>query len=109
MNTQNISNDEGQLQDDPRIHDFIKRIHQQYAPPLDLITCEVLDSILQSATAEQIALFSHVHVDTVRRILQDIESMLHTDSYSQIIDNCHSQQWSNPVLLTKEHKSYTFK
>jgi hypothetical protein len=108
MNTQNTSNDEGQLQDDPRIHDFIKRIHQQYAPPLDLITCEVLDSILQSATVEQIALFSHVHVDTVRRILQNIESMLHTDSYSQIIDNCHSQQWSNAISPFKEYKSHTF-
>ena len=66
--------------------DLFKDIHYQHVPPFDLLACEILDSILQYATAEQIAQFSLVHVDTVRRAFLVIESTLDSSSHSQIID-----------------------
>lgn len=87
----------------------IKDIHHQYAPPFDLIACEILDSILQCATVEQIAQFSQVHVDTVRRALQEIESTLDSSSHSQIIVNCQLRNWSTSIRSHKLSESNTFK
>lgn len=88
--------------------DLFKEIHQQHALPFDLIACEILDSILQHATVEQIAQFSHVHVDTVRRAFQVIESTLEVPSHSQIIDNCQLRRWSSAIRHNKPHESHTF-
>lgn len=90
-----ISHDDDAITIDARTDDQMKFIHQYYAPPFDLIACEILDSLVQCATIEQIAYFSQLHVDTVRRTLQVIESTLCISSHSQIINNCHIRQWSS--------------
>lgn len=90
------------------VDDLIKDIHHQHAPPFDLIACEILDSILQHATTEQIAQFSQIHVDTVRRVFQMIESTLDSPSHSQIIDNCQFRQWSTTIRTNKLNESHTF-
>lgn len=74
-------------------HQLIAVIHQRYAPALDLITCEVLDSVLQSTTTEHIALFSQLNIDTVRRAQQIIEMLFCTTSHTQIIVNCTIRHW----------------
>ncbi len=93
---------------DARIDEHLKCIHQSHVPPFDLITCEILDSLLQYTTTEQIAHFSQLHVDTVRRMLHIIESTLDTSSHSQIIDNCQIRQWSTVIQPNKAHKTHTF-
>lgn len=93
---------------DSRIDEQIKCIHQYYAPPFDLITCEILDSLLQYATTEQIAHFSQLHVDTVRRTLHVIESTLDTSSHSQIVDNCQIRRWSTSIHPQKVDETHTF-
>jgi hypothetical protein len=87
---------------------YIKIIHHQHAPPFDLLTCEILDSILQSATTDQIAHFSQLHTDTVRRAVQIIEATLHSSSYSQIIDNCHMRHWNTSFHHNPTHESHPF-
>lgn len=92
---------------DTHLDHQLKIIHHHYVPPFDLITCEMLDSVLQKATAEQIAKFSQFHVDTVRRILHTIESTLCTSSHSQIIVNCQFRQWSTSNQQPKTSEIHT--
>ena len=72
-------------------------IHRQHIPALALIECEVLDALIQEATCEQIADFSQVHIDTVRRALHAIEQAFTTTSSSQIIDNCIHREWISHI------------
>lgn len=99
--------DDGITSDSP-VDEHVKIIHHQHAPPFDLLTCEILDSILQSATIDQIALLSQLHTDTVRRAVQIIESTLHSSSYSQIIDNCHIRHWNTALRHNPTDESHTF-
>jgi hypothetical protein len=99
--------DDGITSDSPA-DEQIKFIHHQHAPPFDLLTCEILDSILQSATTDQIASFSQLHTDTVRRAVQIIESTLHASSYSQIIDNCHMRHWNTSFHHNPTDESHPF-
>lgn len=78
-------------------HQRIAAIHQHYAPPLDLIECEVLDALLQHETVEHIATFSQLHIDTVRRAFHVIELVLDTSSTTQIIDNCTIRRWRSVI------------
>jgi DNA-binding CsgD family transcriptional regulator len=100
--------DDEQVIPSAQIDAHLKVIHRNFTPPFDLISCEILDSILQHATTEQISLFSHVHVDTVRRTLHTIEAILETSSHSQIIDNCHIRQWSSTIQHTITLKNHHY-
>lgn len=84
-------------EEDIESHQRMVAIHRHYSPPLDLIECEVLDALLQNETAEHIATFSQLHIDTIRRALHVIEITLHTSSTTQIIDNCTIRRWSSMI------------
>lgn len=90
--SQNHTSDE-----DVDAHQRMADIHNHYAPPLDLIECEVLDALLQHETVEHIAMFSQLHIDTVRRACHVIELVLDTSSTTQIIDNCTIRRWSSVI------------
>lgn len=90
------------------VDEHMKIIHHHYVPPFDLITCEILDSILQHATTEQIAQFSQLHPDTVRRMFHVIESTLDISTHSQIIDNCLKRHWSSHIYRHNHAKTHTF-
>jgi hypothetical protein len=100
--------DDDILNQGTRIDGVLKVIHHHYVPPFDLETCEILDSILQHATTDQIAHFSQLHPDTVRRMMHMIESVLTTSSHSQIIDNCQKRLWSSQIYRQITHESHTF-
>ncbi|MBM4414507.1 MAG: hypothetical protein FJ040_13810 [Chloroflexi bacterium] len=83
--------------DDPSLRLRMAAIHHQHIPALALIECEVLDALIQEATSEQIATFSQVHIDTVRRAIDAIEQVFATTSPSQIIDNCRNREWISHI------------
>ncbi len=80
----------------------ITRIHQCYAPTLDLVECEILDALLQNAPAESIATTTQLHLDTVRRTIKHIEDFFGVTSSQQLVDNCNAREWSSVIHIKKE-------
>jgi predicted transcriptional regulator len=81
--------------DETPTHELMARIHQSYAPTLDIIECEVLDALLQETPAEAIACAAQLHIDTVRRAIKTIDALFGSTSPQQLIDNCHTREWSS--------------